>query len=174
MSDEHQAAPNPTPVLQIAMLSHGTLECRDLDKTREFYERFLGLEVVRTSNTSMWIRLNSSFAIACVQTGKKKAPMPLLNHNGLDVATRKEVDRAYATIVDQSEAWGIGRVTKPVDQHGTYSFYFSDLDENWWEILTNPPGGYSWMFRGQRDVTDWGAGERDDTNPNSFVKRGKP
>src|SRR5215831_18874350 len=166
MSDE------PAPVLQIAMLSHGTLECRDLDKTREFYERFLGLEVVRTSNTSMWIRLNSSFAIACVQT-KNKMPMPLLNHNGLDVATREEVDRAHATIVDQSERWGIGRVTKPTDQHGTYSFYFSDLDENWWEVLTNPPGGYSWMFRGQRDVTDWGAGEADGANPNSLVKRGK-
>jgi catechol 2,3-dioxygenase-like lactoylglutathione lyase family enzyme len=170
MSDEHQAA-KPAPVLQIAMLSHGTLECRDLEKTREFYEHFLGLEVVRTSNTSMWIRLNSNFAIACVQTGEKKASMPLLNHNGLDVATRDEVDRAYVTIVDQRATWGIGRVTKPVDQHGTYSFYFCDLDENWWEILTNPPGGYSWMFRGQRDVSDWGAGEADNTNPNSFTKR---
>ena len=39
MSDEQQVA-KPAPVLQIAMLSHGTLECRDLDKTREFYERF--------------------------------------------------------------------------------------------------------------------------------------
>jgi len=105
MSDEHQAAPKQAPILQIAMLSHGTLECRDLDKTREFYERFLGLEVVRTTNSSMWIRLNSSFAIACVQTGKTKAPMPLLNHNGLDVATRNEVDRAYATIVEQRETW---------------------------------------------------------------------
>jgi catechol 2,3-dioxygenase-like lactoylglutathione lyase family enzyme len=171
MSEEHQAV-KPAPVLQVLMLSHGTLECHDLDKTREFYERFLGLEVVRTSNTSMWIRLNSSFVIACVQTGKNKTPMPLLNHNGLDVATREEVDRAYATIVDQRETWGIGRVTKPVDQHGTYSFYFSDLDENWWEILTNPPGGYGWMFRGQRDVTAWRAGKSDDTNPNSFIKRG--
>ncbi len=173
MINEHQGAPKPAPVLQIAMLSHGTLECRDLEKTREFYERFLGLEVVRTSDTSMWIRLNCSFAIACVQTGKNKPPMPLLNHNGLDVATREEVDRAYATIVAQRETWGIGRVTKPLDQHGTYSFYFSDLDENWWELLTNPPGGYSWMFRGQRDVIDWGAGEADAANPNSFVRRGQ-
>ena len=81
MIDEHQTAPKPAPALQIAMLSHGTLECRNLEKTRDFYERFLGLEVVRTSSTSMWIRLNCSFAIACVQTGNKKPPMALLNHN---------------------------------------------------------------------------------------------
>jgi hypothetical protein len=31
-------------------------------------------------------------------------------------------------------------------QHGTYSFYFWDRDDNSWEILCNPPGGYSWMF----------------------------
>jgi catechol 2,3-dioxygenase-like lactoylglutathione lyase family enzyme len=170
MLGQQQADARPGPVLQIVMLSHGTLECRNLDKTRDFYERFLGLEVVRTSKNSMWIRLNCSFAIACVQTGEKKSPMPLLNHNGLDVTTREDVDRAYATIVEQRETWGIGRVTKPVDQHGTYSFYFLDLDENWWEILTNPPGGYSWMFKGQGDVTDWGAGEVN-TNPNAFGKK---
>ena len=51
MINEHQGAPKPAPVLQIAMLSHGTLECRDLEKTREFYERFLGLEVVRDELT---------------------------------------------------------------------------------------------------------------------------
>jgi len=38
-------------------------------------------------------------------------------------------------------------------QHGTYSFYFRDADDNSWEILANPPGGYSWMFeRGDQDV----------------------
>src|ERR1035441_10243817 len=27
-----------------------------------------------------------------------------------------------------------------------YSFYFWDCDDNAWEILANPPGGYSWLF----------------------------
>ena len=35
---------------------------------------------------------------------------------------------------------------RPGVQHGTYSFFFYDADDNAWEILANPPGGYSWMF----------------------------
>ena len=37
-------------------------------------------------------------------------------------------------------------VTKPYLQHGTYSFFFWDADDNCWEILTNPEGGYRWIF----------------------------
>ncbi len=33
-----------------------------------------------------------------------------------------------------------------VVQHGTHSFHFWDMDENCWEILSNPKGGYSWLF----------------------------
>jgi catechol-2,3-dioxygenase len=167
MIDERTSA-DLGPVLNLNLLSHGTLECRNLEKTRAFYQQFLGFEVIRTSNISMWIRLNGTFAIAVVQTGDKKGPMPLLNHNGLDVGSREDVDRTYATILEQQERWGIGKVTKPVDQHGTYSFYFSDLDENWWEILVNPEGGYSWMFAAGHDVQQWGAGEGDQLNPNAF------
>ena len=72
--------------------------------------------------------------------------MPLLNHNGLDVETQEEVDAAYEIIEAQKEKWGVTKATKPALQHGTYSFFFKDLDDNWWEILTNPPRGYAWLF----------------------------
>ena len=38
------------------------------------------------------------------------------------------------------------KISKPHLQHGTYSFYFWDGDDNCWEILTSPEGGYSWLF----------------------------
>jgi hypothetical protein len=41
------------PILKLKFLSHGTLESKDLDFTRKFYEEFLGLEVVRSSNISL-------------------------------------------------------------------------------------------------------------------------
>jgi hypothetical protein len=64
---------------------------------------------------------------------------------------------------------GIRKITKPSDQHGTYAFYFTDPDDNWWEILTNPKGGYSWMFSKGSDLEQWGAGEHDEgVNPNDF------
>jgi catechol-2,3-dioxygenase len=154
------------PVLKINFLSHGTLESFDLDKSRRFYTEFLGLEVVRTSPVSLMIRLGGTNTIAVVKNPKKK-PLPLLNHNGLDVETREDVDRCHELMTEHKEAWGIKSVTRPTEQHGTYSFYFLDLDDNWWEILTNPKDGYSWMFS-KGDLANWGGGEG--VNPNDYSK----
>ena len=77
--------------------------------------------------------------------------MPMLNHNGLDVLTKADVDEAHTMAEAQSEKWGIKKLTRPLEQHGTYAFFICDPDDNWWEILTNPEGGYSWMFdRGEQ------------------------
>jgi catechol-2,3-dioxygenase len=151
----------------LKFLSHGTLESRDLEKTRAFYEQCLGLQTIRTSPVSLMIRLGGDNTIAVVQN-PRKPDMPLLNHNGLDVATREDVDQCHALLETEKEKWGLTKITRPADQHGTYSFYFSDLDGNWWEILTNPPGGYAWMFTQGGDLQKWGAGAADKVNPNSY------
>ncbi len=78
--------------------------------------------------------------------------MPFANHNGIDVHSDADVDRAHATVLRDAEVWGLTKISNPRVQHGTYSFYFWDGDENAWEILSNPPGGYSWMFeRGDQE-----------------------
>src|SRR5262249_49469771 len=41
-------------------ISHGTLGSKDLEASRRFYEEFLGLEVVRTSNVSLMVRLGGN------------------------------------------------------------------------------------------------------------------
>jgi hypothetical protein len=69
-----------------------------------------------------------------------------MNHNGLDVQTKEEVDAAHETVMAEAEKWGLHKISKPALQHGTYSFYFWDADENVWEILSNPEGGYGWLF----------------------------
>ena len=108
------------PALKLNFLSHGTLESRDLDRARKFYEEFFGLDVVRTSNTSLLIKLGGKHTYAVVQN-PKKAAMPVLNHNGCDVATEAEVDKCHEIVCEQAEKWGIGKITKPVAQHGTYT-----------------------------------------------------
>lgn len=133
------------PVLKLNFLSHGTLESTDLDRAREFYTEFLGLEVIRTSPISLLIRLGGPNTIAVVQTNTP-AEMSLLNHNGLDVETQEEVNDAYEKCVANAEKYGLKKIGKPKVQHGTYSFFFWDMDGNCWEILTNPEGGYSWLF----------------------------
>jgi catechol 2,3-dioxygenase-like lactoylglutathione lyase family enzyme len=135
----------PKPALKLNFLSHGTLESRDLAFSRRFYEEFLGLEVVQTSPISLLIRLGGPNTIAVVYS-KQAHEMNLLNHNGLDVGTQEEVDEAHRTVCAQAETWQLKKITKPHLQHGTYSFFFWDGDDNCWEILTNPEGGYSWLF----------------------------
>ncbi len=49
------------------------------------------------------------------------------------------------------------KITKPVLQHGTYSFYMVDQDDNWWEILENPKGGYNYVFDLKETNDDWRA-----------------
>jgi catechol-2,3-dioxygenase len=135
----------PEPALKLNFLSHGTLDSRDLDFARRFYEEFLGLEVVQTSAISLLIRLGSDHCIAVVKS-KKVGEMGLLNHNGLDVRTKEEVDEAHRITLENAEKWKLTKISKPFLQHGTYSFYFWDADDNCWEILTNPDRGYHWLF----------------------------
>ena len=134
-----------TPALKTRFLSHGTLGSRDLETTRKFYEEFLGLEVVRTSHVSLMIRLGGQHVYAVVLS-KKKEPMPRIYHNGLDVDTDSDVDEAWRQCHAQAGKWGLHQITKPIARHGTYSFLFWDADDNAWEILSNPRGGYTWIF----------------------------
>ncbi len=140
-------APTGTrPAIKSRFLSHGTLSSRDLEASRRFYEEFLGLEVVRTSPVSLMIRLGGKHVYAVVQDKKKKEPMDRLYHNGVDVETDADVDEAWRLCHEQAGKWGLHRITKPVPVHGTYSFHFWDADDNAWEILSNPEGGYTWIF----------------------------
>ena len=141
-------------LIKTTFLSHGTLGSRDLEATRRFYEEFLGLEVVRTSPVSLMIRLGSQHVYAVVYT-KRKDRMPRLYHNGLDVSTDAEVDAAWRLCNEQAQKWGLHEITKPIARHGTYSFLFWDGDDNAWEILSNPRGGYTWIFE-QGDLTGKG------------------
>jgi catechol 2,3-dioxygenase-like lactoylglutathione lyase family enzyme len=143
---EPHVVPAVEPVLKLRFFSHATIESKDLERARKFYTEFLGLEVVRTGPISLQLRLGGQTTITVVEQRKSADVMAMLNHNGLDVETQEEVDAAYATVVAEAEKWGIHRISKPLLQHGTYSFFFWDIDDNCWEILTNPPGGYSWLF----------------------------
>lgn len=133
------------PTLKLVLLSHGTLECRNLAETRRFYEEFFGFETVQTSKISIWCRLGGTHVYVCIQN-PDKPKMSLYGHNGMDVPTDADVDKAYEVCLRDADKWGLHDITKPIVQHGSYSFYFWDRDDNAWEILSNPEGGYSWMF----------------------------
>jgi catechol 2,3-dioxygenase-like lactoylglutathione lyase family enzyme len=125
---------NASSVVKPFVLSHGTLESYSLKETRRFYEEFLGLECVRHGQRSMVVRCGVKFHIACVEVGHRLHPVHMLNHWGVDVRTRAEVDAAHEAAVRLKDEYGIRAVHSTHEQHGVYSFYLVDLDHNWWEV----------------------------------------
>jgi len=151
------------PLLKIHRLGHGTLECTDISKTRRFYEEVLGLEVIQTSPVSLMVRKDTAHTYAVVETGRPNKEMNMLNHNGLDLSSPEEVDRAYELLQQVKDEYGISKLQKPRRSHGDYAFYFCDLDGNWWEIVAVRPGGYAADFADdERDLT--GRHELDDVH----------
>jgi catechol 2,3-dioxygenase-like lactoylglutathione lyase family enzyme len=133
------------PLLDIKFLSHGTLEVADLQRSRRFYEEVLGFDVIQNSPVSMMLRKGGDHVYVAVCTPKPQG-MGLMNHNGLDVGSMEEVDKAHQLLESVKDEYGIRKIQRPHKQHGAYAFYFEDLDGNWWEILYNPPRGYSVLF----------------------------
>jgi len=125
---------NHGSVVKPYVMSHGTMECYSLKASRRFYEEFLGLECVRHAKPAMAVRCGMKFHIVCVEVGDAVRPCSVLNHWGLDVGSREEVDRVHESARKLQNEYGIRQVLDVVDQHGVYSFYMEDLDHNWWEI----------------------------------------
>ena len=139
-------------VVKPMLLSHGTLMCKDLAKSRRFYEEFLGLEVVRHARPAMMLRLKTGMYVVAVCIGEKVPNQHVLTHWGLNVASREEVDRAHADAVRLKDTYGIQKVNKVLERHGAYGFYFQDLDNNWWEIQHEPRAIEDFFDKG--DVID--------------------
>lgn len=152
------------PLLQLGILSHGTLHCLDVVKTRRFYEEVLGLEVIQTSPLSLLVRKGTNHTYAVVeQPAGSHPPMDFFNHNGFEVRTREEVEHARTMIMQIKDEWGLKKVLPVTHMHGDSSFYFMDFDGNWWEIHQTREGGYaidfdekdSWDLTGRHDAQDW-------------------
>lgn len=125
---------NQKSVVKPYALTHGTMECHDLKKTREFMEDFLGFECVRHAPVGMLMRCGMKFHIVCLETGDEVRPNTVANHWGVDVESRDEVDKAHAKLTEMKDYYGIKDITQPQMQHGVYSFYFECMNSSWWEI----------------------------------------
>lgn len=131
---EHGAQKYVAPLNRPRIFSHGTLECRSLSESRPFYEEFLGLDCVRHAKKAMMLRKGGYFGLVCLEKGKNVRPVGVGNHWGMDLGSREEVDRARELAIEHKEKYGIQKVMRITDMHGTYGFYFQDRDGNWWEF----------------------------------------
>jgi hypothetical protein len=149
---------NDTSLMKSAFLSHGTIECRDLAKSRLFYEEFVGLECVQHAKRSMAVRCGLKFHIIALEV-ETVHPQRLHNHWGLDLRSRADVDSAHKVALGAKEKYDIQEVTSPMDVHGVYSFYVQDRDSNWWEFQHYEAG-----FQDE-DIFDFGDRFKPDGSP---------
>jgi catechol 2,3-dioxygenase-like lactoylglutathione lyase family enzyme len=119
---------------QPIMLSHGTITCRNLAASRRFYEEFLGLDCVRHVERGLLLRKGGYCAIVCLEVGDHVKPVDRQHHWGIDLGSRAEVDRALALAHEHQAKYGIQKISRITERHGDYSFYFKDLDGNYWEF----------------------------------------
>jgi catechol 2,3-dioxygenase-like lactoylglutathione lyase family enzyme len=133
-SDDLSHRHDPTILNRPIMLSHGTITCRDLAASRRFYEEFLGLDCVRHVERGLLLRKGGYCSIVCLEVGDHVKPVDRQHHWGIDLGSRAEVDRALALAHEHQEKYGIQKISRITERHGDYSFYFKDLDGNYWEF----------------------------------------
>ena len=128
----------------------GTVVSSNLAKARKFYEEFLGLECVRCAPDRLIVRdkvaadfmqrgERGGFVIDVREVDEVSHPQGLLNHWGIAVPSIEEVDRIRQIALEEGDKYGIIKVNPITKMHGTYQFYFIDLDNNWWEIEFRNP-----------------------------------
>ena len=139
-------------ILKSRKMVHCACEVVDLKESRKLFEEVLGLEVVATGSKTLDLRLNSTMTIHVVETGERRKNDKHGSHMGFDVATEEEVDAAREKLLAIKDQYGIKTIAHTKHGHGNYSFFFIDRDDNHWEILDNPKGGYTWRFEQGGDL----------------------
>jgi catechol 2,3-dioxygenase-like lactoylglutathione lyase family enzyme len=135
------------PPIRGGVFSHGTMDCRNPEKTQRFLQQFLGVRSVRKSKGTQYVWLGGRWIIACLRVGAGVPPRQGEGYRfGLLVATPEEVDAAHDAALAQQAKWDIHEV-RPVRTDGdTRSFALQDLDGTWWEIYHRPGHLYDDLF----------------------------
>jgi hypothetical protein len=153
----------PTTAIHTTSLERGTFLTTDLKKVRCLLEEALDLECVIYKPGSMYVREKGHrpgealhgrpyLVLEVNEVEEIPNPQAFLNHWGVFVASQSDVDRAYATLLENKDRFGIRTVQKPKANHGAYSFYFDDFDSNWWEVEHRIPKKQYAALREKGDV----------------------
>ena len=116
-------------------ISYVTLECRDLQRSMQFYREFLGIDAEQRAPHYFFTRGNGGVRAIVVERGDALVEQTLQNHHGITVwMDAAKIDALRAAAQARQDEFGIQRIKKAINQHGSYSFYMQDQDTNWWEI----------------------------------------
>jgi catechol 2,3-dioxygenase-like lactoylglutathione lyase family enzyme len=114
--------------------THGTLQCDNVERSRQFYVDVLGLEIAAGFNTAQYIKHPSTpWYIVVLQRSPRQYLAPV-NRFTLQLRSAGEVEQAHRDFVARGKEVGIADLGKLENANGTANFIFSDPDKNWWEL----------------------------------------
>lgn len=117
-------------------LTHGTLQCDNVERSRRFYVEVLGLEIAAGFNTAQYIKHPANpWYVVVLQRSPRQYLAPV-NRFTLQLDSAAGVEQAHREFSKNGQSLGVTDVGKLEDSNGATNFIFGDLDKNWWE-LTN-------------------------------------
>ncbi len=136
-----------TPLVQPELLSHGTIECSDIAKTRRFLTEFLGIDVVRPLPEAQYMWKGGPWSVVCVCIEESEAKTQTQqNRFKLTVESAAAVRTAHAAAVAHKDDYEMRRVEAVETANGFTSFMLLDLNNVWWEITTQAQPDYAALF----------------------------
>ena len=123
-----------TPLVQPHLLSHGTVECQDMAKTRRFYEEFLGIDVIRPLPEAQYMWRGGAWTVVCVHVDGEPKEQGPENRFELALENAAAVHAAHQAAVEKKSEYGMKQVQDVTEHNGITSFLIQDLDNAWWEI----------------------------------------
>ena len=123
-----------TPLVEPHMLSHGTVECQDMVKTRRFYEEFLGIDVIKPLPEAQYMWRGGPWTVVCVHVEGEPKDQGPENRFEIALGSAAEVDAAYQSALAQQAEFEMKTIQKPTERNGIKSFLLQDQDSCWWEI----------------------------------------
>lgn len=130
-------------------IGHAHLKVRDLDRSVEFYQRFLGMEVrERIGNRYVFMSGGDAHHQLAIQGVGREAPAPHptstgLYHIAFELSDSRALAEHYKRLIDA------GVAVVAVDHRISWAIYFSDPDDNglelYWDSRRQPDGAELWQ-----------------------------
>jgi catechol 2,3-dioxygenase-like lactoylglutathione lyase family enzyme len=122
-------------MLKPVALTETHMECRSLRETLPVLTDLLAFETVSDNGAEVILKHpNSAWRLVVHEGGAAAPDKQMLNHWGVRVATRPEVDAAAEYLRAHQARYGLRQIGQPNFAHGSYSLYFLEPGTNGWEI----------------------------------------
>jgi catechol 2,3-dioxygenase-like lactoylglutathione lyase family enzyme len=119
-------------------LTHGTIECFDLEISRRFYREVLGLEVVSPSPSVKphYVKHPSTpwYIVALQPPASERKILGPCQRFTLALESVSAVEEAHRWLKESGKGVGVAELADIKDGDRAVSFLLSDPDKNWWEL----------------------------------------